>query len=108
MCVSCGCGVLSQRDGDCRHITLAMLQGAAEAAGISLDRVIANIATFANSSAQLESAEWAPYMAPASCCENAPAEEEVPFLLANGVVTRLRWAPASVLGGRWGFFPDAE
>ena len=39
MCASCGCGELNEDHGDERHITLQDLQGAADAADISLDEV---------------------------------------------------------------------
>jgi hypothetical protein len=44
MCVSCGCGEPNERHGDDRHITQDDLQQAAEAANLSLDEVIRNIA----------------------------------------------------------------
>ena len=43
MCVSCGCGSPEDKHGDERNITLSELQQAAEAAGVSLDEVVANI-----------------------------------------------------------------
>ena len=43
MCVSCGCGAPEDKHGDDRNITLSELQAAAEAAGISVDEVVANI-----------------------------------------------------------------
>ena len=44
MCVSCGCGEPNERHGDDRHITQEDLDQAAEAAEISREQVIANIA----------------------------------------------------------------
>lgn len=43
MCLDCGCGEQGNDHGDPRHITLADLQAAADAAGISLVRAAANI-----------------------------------------------------------------
>ena len=44
MCVSCGCGEPNERHGDERHITQEDLEEAAQAAEISREQVIANIA----------------------------------------------------------------
>ena len=44
MCVSCGCGEPNDNHGgDTRHITMEMLQAAAEAAEISVDDAAHNI-----------------------------------------------------------------
>jgi Putative phage serine protease XkdF len=42
-CLDCGCGLLADRHGDGRHLTIDDLQAAAEASGISLVRAAANI-----------------------------------------------------------------
>lgn len=43
MCVSCGCGKLYDNQGDQRNITMQDLDQAAEAAGITRERVAQNI-----------------------------------------------------------------
>jgi len=50
MCVSCGCGELDDNHGDDRHITLEMLQAAAEAAEITTHEAAHNIAAALHSS----------------------------------------------------------
>lgn len=47
MCMSCGCGKPDDQMGDERNITRDDLQAAAEAAGISMQDVVNNIATTA-------------------------------------------------------------
>ena len=44
MCVSCGCGEPNERHGDDRHITQDDLNQAAEAANITPEEVVRNIA----------------------------------------------------------------
>jgi hypothetical protein len=44
MCASCGCGKPNDNHGDSRNITLNQLQGAAEAANISVGEVGDNLA----------------------------------------------------------------
>ena len=44
MCLSCGCGEPDADHGDPRHITMAMLKAAAEAAEIPVEEVASNIA----------------------------------------------------------------
>ena len=44
MCLSCGCGEPDADHGDPRHITMAMLREAAEAAEIPVTEVAQNIA----------------------------------------------------------------
>lgn len=61
MCVSCGCGQLSERYGEPRHITIETLQQAAAAAGLSLAQTVANVVAYANPASQLEAAERSPY-----------------------------------------------
>ena len=52
MCLSCGCGEPSADHGDPRHITMEVLQNAAEAAAISPEEAAENItATLAKASA---------------------------------------------------------
>lgn len=43
MCLSCGCGLPEADHNDPRHITRAVLDAAAKAAGISSKRAAANI-----------------------------------------------------------------
>ncbi len=43
MCLSCGCGEPNDNHGDPRHITLEMLEAAAEAAEITPDDAAHNI-----------------------------------------------------------------
>ena len=43
MCVSCGCGNLTESHGDQRNITIDTLKKAAEAQGIGLKDVLKNI-----------------------------------------------------------------
>ncbi|MBI2912447.1 MAG: hypothetical protein HYY03_00840 [Chloroflexi bacterium] len=43
MCASCGCGMLNEDHGDDRHITLADLEQAAEAADITVEEVLGNL-----------------------------------------------------------------
>ncbi len=43
MCASCGCGMLNENHGDDRHITLADLERAAEAADITVEEVLGNL-----------------------------------------------------------------
>ena len=43
MCLSCGCGEPPSSHGDPRHVTLADLSAAADAAGITLDQAVQNI-----------------------------------------------------------------
>jgi hypothetical protein len=43
MCLSCGCGEPNDNHGDDRHITLDMLQEAAEAAEVSTEEAANNI-----------------------------------------------------------------
>jgi hypothetical protein len=43
MCLSCGCGEPNDNHGDDRHITLDMLQEAAEAAEVSPEEAVNNI-----------------------------------------------------------------
>lgn len=43
MCLDCGCGELDNAHGDPRHITIADLQAAADASGISLGQAAENI-----------------------------------------------------------------
>ena len=43
MCVSCGCGTPEDKHGDDRNITLSEIQAAAEAAGVPVSEVVANI-----------------------------------------------------------------
>jgi hypothetical protein len=43
MCLSCGCGEPNDNHGDDRHITLDMLQQAAEAAEVSPEEAVNNI-----------------------------------------------------------------
>ncbi|HZD17178.1 MAG TPA: hypothetical protein VE669_03450 [Actinomycetota bacterium] len=43
MCLSCGCGKPHDDHGDPDHITYADLKGAAEAAGISVERAAENV-----------------------------------------------------------------
>ena len=43
MCLSCGCGEPDDNHGDDRHITLEMMQAAAEAAEITTDEAGHNI-----------------------------------------------------------------
>jgi hypothetical protein len=45
--MSCGCGEADADHGDPRHITMAMLKAAAEAAEISVEEAAANIAAVA-------------------------------------------------------------
>jgi hypothetical protein len=45
MCLDCGCGKPDDDHGDARHITLATLQAAAEASGVSVDEVAARVYT---------------------------------------------------------------
>jgi hypothetical protein len=47
MCLSCGCGEPDADHGDPRHITMAMLKEAAEAAEISAEEAAKNIAASA-------------------------------------------------------------
>jgi len=47
MCLSCGCGEPDADHGDPRHITMAMLRAAAEAAEISPEEAASNIAASA-------------------------------------------------------------
>jgi len=47
MCLSCGCGEPDADHGDPRHITMAMLRAAAEAAEISPEEAASNIAATA-------------------------------------------------------------
>ncbi len=44
MCASCGCGKVNDDHGDPRHITLAEIEQAAEAAGLSVQETINNMA----------------------------------------------------------------
>jgi hypothetical protein len=43
MCTSCGCSVLDDDHGDYRSITMADLEEAASAAGVSVEEVARNI-----------------------------------------------------------------
>jgi hypothetical protein len=43
MCVSCGCGKLEENHGDERNITLSQLKSAAEAGGIGMSQLAANL-----------------------------------------------------------------
>jgi hypothetical protein len=43
MCLSCGCGEPNDNHGDDRHITLDMLQQAAEAAEVSPEEAVNNM-----------------------------------------------------------------
>ena len=43
MCLSCGCGEPNDNHGDDRHITLDMLQEAAEAAEVSPEEAVNNV-----------------------------------------------------------------
>lgn len=43
MCTSCGCSVLDDDHGDYRNITMADLEEAASAAGVSVEEVARNI-----------------------------------------------------------------
>jgi hypothetical protein len=43
MCVTCGCGELHNNHGDPRHLTIEVLERAAEAAGISLQQAAENL-----------------------------------------------------------------
>jgi len=43
MCLSCGCGEPDADHGDNRHITMAMLKAAADAAEISAEEAARNI-----------------------------------------------------------------
>lgn len=43
MCVSCGCGDLSNDHGDPKNITIEMLQQAAEAGGVTVKEAAENI-----------------------------------------------------------------
>lgn len=53
MCLSCGCGQAMDDHGDKRNITMATIEKAAEAAGLSVDDVCENIdAGVAGGSAQ--------------------------------------------------------
>lgn len=45
MCLSCGCGVPDEDHGDERNITMADIQDAADAAGLTVDEVLDNIET---------------------------------------------------------------
>jgi hypothetical protein len=47
MCLSCGCGEEDADHGDPRHITMAKLKEAAEAAEIPVEEVLQNIAASA-------------------------------------------------------------
>ena len=47
MCLSCGCGEPDADHGDPRHITMAMLRAAAEAAEISPEEAASNISATA-------------------------------------------------------------
>jgi hypothetical protein len=47
MCLSCGCGEPDADHGDPRHITMAKLREAAEAAEISAEEAAKNIAASA-------------------------------------------------------------
>jgi hypothetical protein len=47
MCLSCGCGEPDADHGDPRHITMAMLKKAAEAAEITAQEAAQNIAATA-------------------------------------------------------------
>jgi hypothetical protein len=44
MCLDCGCGEPNESHGDDRHITMAQLQAAAQASGISVTEAAQNIA----------------------------------------------------------------
>jgi hypothetical protein len=54
MCVSCGCGEPNERHGDERHITQEDLDQAAEAAELSREQVMANIAASGSQAAGQE------------------------------------------------------
>jgi hypothetical protein len=54
MCVSCGCGEPNERHGDERHITQEDLDQAAEAAELSREQVMANIAASGSQAAGKE------------------------------------------------------
>lgn len=43
MCLSCGCGTPDDDRGDERNITMADLEDAADAAGLTVDEVVDNI-----------------------------------------------------------------
>ena len=43
MCASCGCGRVDDDHGDARHLTMANLKDAAQAAGISVPDVAKNL-----------------------------------------------------------------
>jgi hypothetical protein len=43
MCVTCGCHSVEDEHGDPRNITLSELKAAADAAGLTLEEVVANI-----------------------------------------------------------------
>lgn len=43
MCASCGCGIPDDDRGDERNITMADLEDAADAAGISIEEIVDNI-----------------------------------------------------------------
>lgn len=43
MCLSCGCHMPADDHGDCRHLTLTRLQGAADAAGTDIPHVVSNL-----------------------------------------------------------------
>jgi len=43
VCASCGCGMVDDDHSDDRHITLADLQQASEAADMTIEEVVANL-----------------------------------------------------------------
>ena len=45
MCLSCGCGIPDEDHGDQRNITMANIEDAADAAGLTVDEVLDNIET---------------------------------------------------------------
>lgn len=49
MCISCGCGKFEDAHGDERHVTVATLQRAADAANLTLEQVIGNMRQGASS-----------------------------------------------------------
>lgn len=71
MCLSCGCDESPNSHGDPRHITLADLSAAADAAGITLDQAVQNIVATA-----------------ASLCAPEPALEVLDITKADGTEQR--------------------
>lgn len=52
MCASCGCNKPEDKHGDERHITMSQIKAAADAAGVPVDKVVANIEQASKGTAQ--------------------------------------------------------